>query len=623
MASPVADLEANLMAMQALKPPGVSGSKIKEITALCVGNVKSESVLIQKLFTHFKRTPGTHKLGVLYVVDSVTRKWMEQARQTGQAISSAAEDGTFAAGVHRVTELMPSFMNDILGSAPDDQKEKIRKLVDIWEKGQTFPSVMLEGWKTKLDAPRVSTTPPGSPPPGAFAAMMKTSSSVAPAPPPAIPDIMETLANLARQNASAASSNPSIAAPAATSAPAPYVTPAAAPATSSSLLPQALAAAAGQAQGAPGAMPFGFPTTQQPPVAAPPTLPFQFPGQYGAMPPVPPYMPPVPAASSQQSGFPSAPVPQADPNVAAQQVLLIQTLLSQGIAPDMVTAIVQQLTTGAGHNNSATPQQFPPPIGAGGYGAGAWNANMNRPSESHDRDRPRSPGGYRGRSRSRSPGRNRWDQGYGARPDDRDNGGRDSHSDYRQRSPQGRNGNSRRPSERYIEFDPSLPENNIRVLSRTLFIGGVTCSESELRSIFSNFGEVQTCIVNRDKRHGFVKMLTRKDAEAAKDGMMEYRSPEHHLRTRWGVGFGPRDCSDYAKGISVIPIHRLTEADKKWMLTAPFGGTGGKPISTGMVVEEPDIEIGAGVSSKAISRRMQTDRGGMHGPRSSHRGGRQ
>jgi len=39
-----------------------------------------------------------------------------------------------------------------------------------------------------------------------------------------------------------------------------------------------------------------------------------------------------------------------------------------------------------------------------------------------------------------------------------------------------------------------------------------------------------------------------------------------------------------------------------------------------MVVEEPDIEIGAGVSSKAISRRMQTDKGGRHGPKSS-RGG--
>lgn len=34
------------------------------------------------------------------------------------------------------------------------------------------------------------------------------------------------------------------------------------------------------------------------------------------------------------------------------------------------------------------------------------------------------------------------------------------------------------------------------------------------------------------------------------------------------------------------------------MLTAEYGGTGGEPIKGGMVVEEPDIEIGAGVSSK-------------------------
>ena len=34
------------------------------------------------------------------------------------------------------------------------------------------------------------------------------------------------------------------------------------------------------------------------------------------------------------------------------------------------------------------------------------------------------------------------------------------------------------------------------------------------------------------------------------------------------------------------------------MLSAEYGGTGGKPIEPGIVVEEPDIEIGAGVSSK-------------------------
>lgn len=156
MASAVTDLEAGLQAMLNLKPPGVSGSRITSLTSLCVANIQvrpffanrldsdmhclsvvafgftdvlpllqSESVLIQKIYTHFKKTPGTHKLGVLYVVDSVTRKWLEQAKAQGQPINSSAQDGTYAAGVHRVTELMPVLMNDILQSAPEDQKVRV------------------------------------------------------------------------------------------------------------------------------------------------------------------------------------------------------------------------------------------------------------------------------------------------------------------------------------------------------------------------------------------------------------------------------------------------------------------------------------------------------------------
>lgn len=53
------------------------------------------------------------------------------------------------------------------------------------------------------------------------------------------------------------------------------------------------------------------------------------------------------------------------------------------------------------------------------------------------------------------------------------------------------------------------------------------------------------------------------------------------------------------------------------MLNAEYGGSGGAPIESGMVVEEPDIEIGQGVSSKAISRRMQTDQSGSNGPKST------
>jgi protein NRD1 len=70
------------------------------------------------------------------------------------------------------------------------------------------------------------------------------------------------------------------------------------------------------------------------------------------------------------------------------------------------------------------------------------------------------------------------------------------------------------------------------------------------------------------------------------------------MQIGWAVGFGPTQYADYQIGISVLPISLLTEADRKWMLSAEYGGSGGKEIVTGMVVEEPDIEIGSGPSSK-------------------------
>lgn len=74
---------------------------------------------------HFKKAPISHKLGVLYVVDSVTRKWVEQAKSAGQHVDGSASDGTFAAGVHRVTELMPVLMNDMLQLLPEGQKVRL------------------------------------------------------------------------------------------------------------------------------------------------------------------------------------------------------------------------------------------------------------------------------------------------------------------------------------------------------------------------------------------------------------------------------------------------------------------------------------------------------------------
>jgi hypothetical protein len=91
-------------------------------------------------------------LGVLYVVDSVTRQWVDAARKAGQPAGSAAPDGTFAAGVNRVTELLPVLMTDIINNAPEDQKVRIRthKISNHTIKGGCSFSCLQTSWSDAM-----------------------------------------------------------------------------------------------------------------------------------------------------------------------------------------------------------------------------------------------------------------------------------------------------------------------------------------------------------------------------------------------------------------------------------------------------------------------------------------
>ncbi|EER40468.1 RNA binding protein Nrd1 [Histoplasma capsulatum H143] len=681
MSSAVAELDGYLQSMLALKPPGVSASKISIITSLCAANVQSESVLVQKIYTHFKRAPGTHKLGVLYVVDSVTRQWVESARKAGQTVGSGAPDGTFAAGVNRVTELLPVLMTDIINNAPEYQKDKIKKLVDIWERGYTFPAALLASLKEQLNAPVSqnvqSTTPDGSPAPNLIslaggqhgaqassAPVTTTTSTIAgsgqPAPPaPDTSSILKALADMAKNStATPATSgvpaqtsphsifNPQNPVPQAMPA---SVDPAAQQPNGQAVNPFAAAAAAGNLANQFAGLsnmaqnPSIFPNQGQASAAASNPL--------AAV-----------AAAAQQNPL-AALMPQAGalPPETLQQLSLLQLMAAQGIPQDQWATALQILSLSNTASSGMVNMNPATALAAFAQQPAASQNTWSTPapdSLSRDRDRDRDhrssrehdredyvrspPGGYRRRSRSPgwdrrrevSPPRRRDSPVYGEYHGDSPGRNRDTRDsrgrrpgEYRQRSPPGRRRRSPTPPRKeatlpppgpkFLEWDYSIGQGNIKVLSRTLFVGGVTSSESHLRSLFGRYGVVQTCIVNIDKRHAFVKMINRHDAVTAREGMEQYKSGDMQLRTRWGVGFGPRDCSDYQTGISVIPIDRLTDADRKWMLNAEYGGTGGKPIESFMVVEEPDIEIGAGVSSKAISRRMATDQGGKRGPQST------
>ena len=50
-----------------------------------------------------------------------------------------------------MTDVLPAVMNDLIQHAPDAQKEKISKLLDIWQRGQTFPLDMLATFKQQVN----------------------------------------------------------------------------------------------------------------------------------------------------------------------------------------------------------------------------------------------------------------------------------------------------------------------------------------------------------------------------------------------------------------------------------------------------------------------------------------
>lgn len=385
----------------------------------------------------------------------------------------------------------------------------------------------------------------------------------------------------------------------------------------------------------------------QPYQAAPPSAPPQ--QTYGHPYQAPaPVNPPAPVAPQQQNFLPyhqaPTPVQQAPPQAASAQnplnalasflpphvmnnptvlnqvLSLLQGLQQEGIPQEQWGAVVVALFPAPQDNNASVPT----PTSWGATTQDNYSqrtdsyAGFRDRSRERDRRRSRSPEfrGQKAANRRASPVYGTYDASIANTGDDHQpqhfsekrGRGRGGRNNYRQRSPPPNRSThhdmpnvSHGTGPKWTDIDPSLPAGHIKVLSRTLFVGGASGTEADLRAIFSRFGQVQTCIANEDKRHAFVKMSTRNDAVSAKTAMENMRDPEvlsKARQTKWGVGFGPRECCDYSTGISVIPIDTLTDADHKWMLSAEYGGTGGRPIESGLVVEEPDIEIGAGVSSK-------------------------
>lgn len=515
------ELDALLQSLQGLKPPGVNKTKVETITKICTSmqntlvglncpltirqkvnahrNVQSQAQIVDIIVQNFNRAPSTHKLGLIYIVDTVTRHWK-------------AAGFTWAAGVNRMTEALPALMNTLLQVAPDNQKEKIAKLLDIWISSRTFPDHLLTNYKTALTAPTPAAQglPQGatSNNPIAQAASNGTNGAAPPQPNPAASAMLAQLGNVQQSGPPpqpSAALNAVSVNPPAVNIPAPAFP---------ALVPQ-------------------LPTSNQNALAA-----------------------------SLNGGT------QGPPN-ALVALQLLQSLGTQ-LSPENIQAVLQAAgipipPPGQPQGATVPPPPFPPA-----------SAPPAQPQFSAPEQNNQYRGGYddRSRARSRSPDYNRrysppdrrdspyrvYDpSGATNRSSQADNDrrgrgkGRGFRNDYRQRTPpavsrdrpatpQGIMSRSNMPKP--MGYDPKIPNGKIRgksleskrhqsltcpVLSRTLFVGGVSAktNETELKHFFSRFGNVQSCIVNHDKRHAFLKLISHQDAQVTKQAVDMLPSDEY------------------------------------------------------------------------------------------------
>lgn len=92
-----------------------------------------------------KKTPYSHKLGALYVVDSIVRGYQEGVANDSQTpVGPESPEGTYAAGFYRITQLITDVFANIFAIPPSDDV-KVSKIPHVIAHIEVFSLTQLLG----------------------------------------------------------------------------------------------------------------------------------------------------------------------------------------------------------------------------------------------------------------------------------------------------------------------------------------------------------------------------------------------------------------------------------------------------------------------------------------------
>ncbi|KAJ3350696.1 hypothetical protein GGF32_004681 [Allomyces javanicus] len=151
-----------------------------------------------------------------------------------------------------------------------------------------------------------------------------------------------------------------------------------------------------------------------------------------------------------------------------------------------------------------------------------------------------------------------------------------------------------KPMGPWVQVEGGCGATQVKVLSRTLYVGNVTpdMSRTIIMQVFSAYGDVDSVMINHSKSNCFLKMRTRAQANDARQALDQAPVNNTTLRVKWGCGFGPKPIFDYSTGCSILDIFAdLDVVDRKWLMTADAGGIRTGVLRGGLTVEEPDVNM--------------------------------
>lgn len=154
------DFVATLESFKELKS-GISGSRIRKLTDYAVNHGRNIEALLSFVIQYSKECPPTHKLGSLYIVDSIVRALMSKSETVKQ--EEGEEGNYFLKGVELLNDNIQPLLIDGIERSDPAHLEKIQELINIWDKNNVFNNKPLNAARSRLsELVNSNSIPPSS-----------------------------------------------------------------------------------------------------------------------------------------------------------------------------------------------------------------------------------------------------------------------------------------------------------------------------------------------------------------------------------------------------------------------------------------------------------------------------